>query len=107
MITRNEISPGQVTLVIDGSLSGANAQEFQSQLEDITSKEYTLVTLDMAQTTSINSACIGRMLLARKKLKDSSGDIQVKGCSDVIYESLTSLNLDKLINIEREQSAAT
>ena len=101
MITRNEVSPGQVALVIEGSLSGADAQEFQSLLEDITSKEYKMVTLDMAQTTAINSACIGRILLARKKLKDSDGDIQIKGCGEAIYESLTSLNLDKLIIIEK------
>ena len=99
MIQRNEIAPGQVILEIDGSLSGSIAQDFQDMLEDIVSKNYEMITLDMQKTTSINSACIGRMLLARKKLKDVNAAIQIKGCSDVIYESLTALNLDKLITI--------
>lgn len=101
MVAKKEVAPGQVVLEIDGNLSGNVAQEFQRLLEETAAQDCKSLTLDMTRTTAINSASIGRILLARKKLKEAHGVIQIKGCNEVIYESLTALNLDKLISIEK------
>jgi anti-anti-sigma factor len=101
MIKRNVVSADELKLEIDGDLTGANAQELSQELESVLSESYKTLTLEMTETTAINSASIGRILLARKKYKDANIGIRIVGCSDVIYEALTSLNLDRLISVRK------
>ena len=101
MIIRNVVSADELRLEIDGDLTGANAQDLSQELESVLSESYKMLTLEMTKVSAINSASIGRILLARKKYKDASIGIRIVVCSDVIYESLTSLNLDRLISVSK------
>jgi anti-anti-sigma factor len=91
---------GELVLEVEGSLTGQDAEEFQKRLDEITVSEYNSIVLDLKKTVAINSACIGRILLARRKLEESGSELRINGCSPAVYDTLKSINLDKIVPIE-------
>lgn len=98
-IQQREIADGEIVVEVEGSLTGPDAEGFQSLLEELTEKKIKELTLDLSQTTGVNSTTIGRILLAQRKLEDSGIVLRIEGCSDAVYQTMTSINLDKIISI--------
>ena len=101
MIHRAESNANELVLEIEGDLAGANAQELQKYFDDQLPRMCKILTLEMSKTTSISSSAIGKILLARRKFKTSEIEMRIVGCSDDIYDTLVSLNLDKLMPISK------
>jgi anti-anti-sigma factor len=101
MILRRENSKEEVTLSVQGPLDSDTAEQFQKQLNELAAGEYRVLTLDLSEVPSINSTCIGKILLLRKSLTEQDRLIRIKGCSDAVYNTLQLIKFDKLINVSR------
>ncbi len=101
MFTKKEISNEEVVLEIDGPLNGDVVDEFQKIMEELIAGPHRIITLNLSKVEAINSSCIGKILLFRKKLSEARRTIQIKGCSDSLYNTFQLIKFDKLIHIEK------
>ena len=101
MILKREVSDDEVILDVSGALSGEPAGEFQRTLEALADERHSTITLNFAEVNSINSSCIGKILLYRKKLSEDGRTIKINGCSESLYSTFQLIKFDKLVPIER------
>jgi anti-anti-sigma factor len=101
MFKRTEISEQEVQLQVTGSLDSTTAMEFQEQLKSLSGQRYKVITLKLREVPSINSTCIGKILLLRKRLSEQNRSIRISGCSDALYNIFQLIDLDKRVDIER------
>ncbi len=101
MFKKREVSTDEVILEVEGALNGEAANEFQKNLEELAAGPHRIITLDLSKVDAINSSCIGKILLFRKRLSETRRTIQIKGCSDSLYNTFQLIKFDKLINIEK------
>jgi len=101
MFVRNEISKDEVQLRVQGPLSSDAAEEFQKSLHALAATNHKTITLNLSEVPSINSTCIGKILLLRKNLADQDRVIRVNGCSDALYNTFQLIKFDKLVRIDR------
>ena len=101
MFLQKEVSKDEVLLEISGPLNGEPANEFQKYLEELSEGPHKTITLNLSEVTSINSSCIGKILLFRKKLAEQDRTIRIRGCSDSLFSTFQLIKFDKLLSIER------
>lgn len=65
------------------------------------SGSFATVTLNFSEVSSINSSCIGKILLLRKRLSEDGRTIRIQGCSDSLYSTFQLIKFDKLVPIKR------
>ena len=63
--------------------------------------QFATVTLNFSDVSSINSSCIGKILLLRKRVSEDGRTIRIQGCSDSLYGMFQLIKFDKLVSIER------
>ena len=101
MFSTKETSKDEVVLEAKGPLNGDPAGEFQARLDDLVQGPHKAIVLDLAEVESINSSCIGRILLSRKRLSEQGRTIGIRGCSESLHNTFQLIKFDKLIKIER------
>jgi anti-anti-sigma factor len=101
MFSRNELSDEEVLLQVTGSLDSEAAEQFQEELKNLAGGDHKTITLDLSEVPSINSTCIGKILLLRKSLTEQDRSIRISGCSDALYNTFQLIDLDKRISIDR------
>jgi anti-anti-sigma factor len=101
MFTRRELSEQEIQLQVQGALDSEAARQFQNELGSIAAGDHMTITLDLSEVPSINSTCIGKILLLRKSLTEQNRSIRIKGCSDALYNTFQLIDLDKRIHIDR------
>ncbi len=101
MFEKRDISKDEVMLVVQGPLNGNTADDFQEQLTGMAQGSQGTIVLNLADVNSINSSCIGKILLFRKKLFEEGRSIEIRGCSDSLYNTFQLIKFDKLIPIRR------
>jgi anti-anti-sigma factor len=96
------ISNEEIMLEVHGTLMGMESTEFfQKNLENASSKENQVVTLNLTDVDAINSSCIGKIFLFQKKLEEQGRKIQIRGCSDSLHKTFQLIKLEQLISIEK------
>lgn len=101
MFRKKEISKDEIMLEVEGGLTGNKANDFQEHLEELANSIHSTISLNLSEVNTINSSCIGKILLFRKKLSDEGRNITIKGCSDSLYHTFQLIKFDKLIDIEK------
>ena len=101
MFLKKEISNDEINLQVTGPLNGEPANEFQKNLEELAVGSHKIITLNLKEVNSINSSSIGKILLFRKRLSEQDRTIQIKGCSDSLFNTFQLIKFDKLLTIER------
>jgi anti-anti-sigma factor len=101
MFERREISEQEVQLEVRGSLDSPAAEQFQIELNRIAGGDHKTITLELSEVPTINSTCIGKILLLRKSLAEQDRSIRIRGCSDALYNIFHLIDLDKRISIDR------
>ncbi len=104
MFLTKEISKEEIILQISGPLNGEPANDFQKNLEELSEGSHKVITLDLSEVNTINSSCIGKILLFRKKLAEQDRTIQIRGCSESLFNTFQLIKFDKLLSIEQEPS---
>jgi len=101
MFTKKELSSEEIMLEVQGALNGDTVDQFQKNLEELAASPHRIITLNFSDVNAINSSCIGKILLFRKRLSEENRTIQIKGCSDSLYNTFQLIKFDKLIAIDR------
>ncbi len=101
MFLKKDLSKDEIVLEISGPLNGEPANDFQKYLEDFFHGSQKIITLNLSEVSSINSSCIGKILLFKKKLAEQDRTIRIQGCSDSLYSTFQLIKFDKLLSIER------
>ncbi len=101
MFRKKEISKDEVVLEVEGGLTGNKANDFQQQLEELAGGGQRTIVLNLSEVDTINSSCIGKILLFRKRLSEDGRTIRIRGCSESLYNTFQLIKFDKLINIEK------
>jgi anti-anti-sigma factor len=101
MFSLKEISGQEVELQVTGSLDSRAAEQFQMELKRLADGNHSTITLELSDVPSINSTCIGKILLLRKSLAEQDRSIRIRGCSAALYNTFQLIDLDKRISIER------
>jgi anti-anti-sigma factor len=101
MFLKREISGDEINLQVTGSLNGEPANEFQKNLEELAVGSHKIITLNLKEVNSINSSSIGKILPFRKRLAEQDRTIQIKGCSDALFNTFQLIKFDKLLTIEK------
>ena len=101
MFQRRIVSNEEAILTVEGALSGDTADEFQKHLQDLADGGYQRVVLNLTNATTVNSSCLGKILLFRKKLSEKSRTLMISGCNDALYKTLQMIKIDRLIQIVR------
>ena len=101
MFELREVSEQEVQLQVKGSLDSAAAEQFQMELNRLAGGDHKTITLDLKQVPTINSTCIGKILLLRKSLSEQDRSIRISGCSEALYNVFHLIDLDKRISIDR------
>jgi len=102
MFNVKHVSSDEVVLSIDGSLSGEAASEFHRQMEELIAGSCKKITLDLSKTPTINSSAIGKILLFSKKLNEQQRSLQIRGCTESLYNTFLMIKFDALISIKKE-----
>ncbi len=101
MFKKKEISAEEIMLEAHEALNGDTADQFQKNLEELSSGPHRIITLNLSDVNAINSSCIGKILLFRKRLSEENRTIRIRGCSDSLYNTFQLIKFDKLISIEK------
>lgn len=89
-------------LEVHGTLMGSESTEiFQKKLEDLLKEHHKTFTLNFMDVDAINSSCIGKIFLYKKKLEETGRKIQIRGCSESLHKTFQLIKLEQLISIER------
>ena len=102
MILTRELDDGEVRVEVSGALNGEMAVEFQELLETLAEGNATVVTLDLSNVPAINSACIGKILLHRRRLTEAKRSVRIDGCSEPLFNTFRLIKFDRLVPIERD-----
>lgn len=100
MFRIEDISKNEVLLEVQDNLTKETTSEFQEQLDEILKHERDIV-LDFSQVDTINSSCLGKILVTKRILFEKGHHVSIRGCSDNLYNTLEMIRLNKLIDIER------
>jgi anti-anti-sigma factor len=96
------ISNDEIMLEVHGTLMGMESTDFfQKSLENASSKDSNVVTLNLTDVDAINSSCIGKIFLFQKRLEGQGRKIQIRGCSDALHKTFQLIKLEQLISIEK------
>ena len=101
MFNKKELSQDEIILEANGVLNSNTADDFQDYIEELIKEPYRTISLNLSEVISINSSCIGKILLFRKKLSEEGRTIRIQGCSDSLYNTFQLIKFDKLISIEK------
>ena len=101
MFHKKVISKDEIVLEVQEGLTGSRANDFQTQLEELAAGGHRTIVLDLAQVETINSSCIGKILLFRKRLSEDGRVIKIRGCSEALFNTFQLIKFDKLISIEK------
>lgn len=105
MFIKKEIEQEEIILDISGSLGDDTTAECEAYLDDIVTGTHRIVTLNMAEVNSINSACLGKILRISQLLLTQNRLFRIVGCSDLLYIAFRKLKVDKLILIKKDTVA--
>jgi anti-anti-sigma factor len=89
-----------VTLKIEEELLNTqNSEELKTILNELYTKGYKNIDLDLSRVKATNSSGIGKILFFYKKLTEEGGNLRIVGVSSDLKETFQLLRLDKLFNI--------
>ncbi len=96
------------TLILkaDGRVDGANAREFQSDVEAAIEANERAVVMDMEHLSYISSAGLRVILLTAKTLRDQDTKFALCSLSESIQEVFEISGFNKIISIHPSQADA-
>ena len=98
---------GQILIVkTEDRIDGANAREFQVDLEAAIDPDDRGLVLDLEQLSYVSSAGLRVILLTAKTLRKQNGKLAVCSLSDSVREVFEISGFDKIIPVHDNQAEA-
>ncbi|MCX7029509.1 MAG: STAS domain-containing protein [Spirochaetes bacterium] len=100
MMRKNELSPREIEIVLEGHLAREDMSEFQRLLDDALRGGYETIALDLQHCESLDSWAVGKILKFRQRCELSGRRLVIRRCSPRIRELLMMIRFDALIRFE-------
>ena len=101
MLRQETVSQAEVVLIVTGSIYSEDGIEFEKKMDELCESRFQTITLDLSTVPSITSGAIGKLIAARKRLKEQNRIIRIRGCSDTLLKIFQMIRLDTLIEIAK------
>lgn len=89
----------ELVINIQGRFDFSAHQDFRSAYEDRNDPPHSY-TIDMSDTTYLDSSALGMLLLLRDHAGGDSASIQIKNCNEDVRKILLISNFGRLFNIQ-------
>ncbi len=95
---RTEIAPGLIALAVKGSIHcGSECTQLESEVDKLIEEKCKRVILDLSSVTTMDSAAIGTVVRALRKLKGTGGDLRLACAPPLIARSLEQTKVNKIV----------
>ena len=100
--------PGVVVLRATGDLDAYTAPGLRTELHEATGGEATLVVVDLTSITFIDSAGLGTLVGAHRRMRESGGRLRVVRPPALVARAFELTGLDDVLELrdDREQALA-
>ena len=95
------VSGEVITVKIAGSIREKDASALKNAFGEILTTEQKVVNLDLRLAPYICSSALGTIIILYKQLKSRKRELQIKGIHDNLYSLFRTMNLQKMILIEK------
>ena len=97
------ITPGDavITARISGQIMESDGESLKKAFDELLSASQKQVELDLSMVSLITSIGIGKLIVLFRKLQAQKRELKIKAIHDNLYDMFTSINLDKMLKIER------
>ncbi len=93
-------------VTVTGRIDSATARDFESELNDLTSKGKNNIVLDLGEVDFISSAGLRVLVTTRKAVRSAGGNLVLAGPSERVKETLEIAGLDVLFDEFEDREAA-
>ncbi len=90
-----------ITARISGPITENDGEPLKKAFSELLSASQKYVELDLSRVPIITSTGIGKLILLFRKLKDQARELKIKAINDNLYDMFASINLDRMLKIER------
>ena len=84
-----------------GPITENDGEPLKKAFSELLSASQKYVELDLSRVPIITSTGIGKLILLFRKLKEQARELKIKAIDDNLYDMFTSINLDRMLKIER------
>ena len=97
------ITPGAeaITARISGPVTESDGESLKKAFNELLSASQKKVELDLSMVPLITSTGIGKLIVLFRKLQAQARELKIKAISDSLFDMFTSINLDRMLKIER------
>ncbi len=100
MVTKKELSPRELEIILSGNLAREDMAEFQRMLDDALRGSWTLIAFDLQRLESLDSWAVGKILKFRQRCELAGRRLVIRRCSARVRELLMMIRFDALIKFE-------
>ena len=90
-----------ITARITGPVTENDGEALKNAFDELLSASQKQVDLDLSTVPILTSTGIGKLIVLFRKLKDQARELKIKAIHDNLYDMFASINLDKMLKIER------
>ncbi len=90
-----------ITARISGPITEQDGESLKKAFSELLAASQKQVVLDLSMVPIITSTGIGKLILLFRKLKAQARELKIKAINDNLYEMFASINLDRMLKIER------
>ena len=91
-----------ITARISGPITEHDGESLKKAFSELLAASQKQVELDLSMVPIITSTGIGKLILLFRKLKAQAREFKIKAINDDLYEMFASINLDRMLKIERD-----
>lgn len=90
-------------IVLDGRIDQQGSEELENALQDCLEKKRFNICIDLINVKYICSSALGVLVAAKRRIKDSEGDIKLVIANDNLMRLFQTTMLDKVFEIYESQ----
>ena len=98
--------PGVVVLRAKGDLDAYTAPGLRAQLHEATAGEADLVVVDLARVTFIDSAGLGALVGAHRRMREAEGELRIVRPPALVARAFELTGLDEVLDLRDDRDHA-
>ena len=98
--------PGVVVLRAKGDLDAYTAPGLRAQLHEATAGEADLVVVDLARVTFIDSAGLGALVGAHRRMREAEGELRIVRPPALVGRAFELTGLDQVLDLRDDRDHA-
>lgn len=91
---------GATIIRLHGNVSFKTGLDLKNTITELANRGNAKITLDLSESTFLDSSGIGLLLNSQKYVEDKQGIMTIKNLSEKLFSLIKMANLDKKLNIE-------